>query len=128
MIALASDHAGFALKNELKKYITEELGYECKDYGTYRRKQLQLPRIRLQSRKGRSGRRMRKGHSCLRHGRGHIHFRKQGQGDKMRGLQRTLFGKTIPQPQQHQYAGNGQQSGGQRTCQNDCQNVARSRV
>ena len=35
MIALASDHAGFALKNELKKYITEELGYECKDYGTY---------------------------------------------------------------------------------------------
>ena len=35
MIALASDHAGFTLKNELKKYITEELGYECKDYGTY---------------------------------------------------------------------------------------------
>ena len=35
MIALASDHAGFALKNELKKYITEELGYECKDYGAY---------------------------------------------------------------------------------------------
>ena len=35
MIALASDHAGFALKNELKKYLTEELGYECKDYGTY---------------------------------------------------------------------------------------------
>ena len=43
MIALASDHAGFALKNELKKYISEELGYECKDYGTYNENSCSYP-------------------------------------------------------------------------------------
>ena len=33
-IGLASDHAGFALKQFVKKYL-EEKGYEYKDYGTY---------------------------------------------------------------------------------------------
>lgn len=33
-IAIGSDHAGFNLKNTLKKYL-EEKGYEVKDYGTY---------------------------------------------------------------------------------------------
>lgn len=34
MIAIASDHAGFALKEKLKKHL-EEIGVEYKDYGTY---------------------------------------------------------------------------------------------
>ena len=34
IIGLASDHAGFALKQFVKKYL-EEKGYEYKDYGTY---------------------------------------------------------------------------------------------
>jgi len=33
-IGIASDHAGFALKQFVKKYL-EEKGYEYKDYGTY---------------------------------------------------------------------------------------------
>ena len=33
-IGLASDHAGFQLKQFVKKYL-EEKGYEYKDYGTY---------------------------------------------------------------------------------------------
>ena len=33
-IGLASDHAGYALKQFVKKYL-EEKGYEFKDYGTY---------------------------------------------------------------------------------------------
>ena len=33
-IGLASDHAGYALKQFVKKYL-EEKGYEYKDYGTY---------------------------------------------------------------------------------------------
>lgn len=33
-IAMASDHAGFPLKEELKPYI-EAKGYEIKDFGTY---------------------------------------------------------------------------------------------
>ena len=34
MIALGSDHAGFQLKEEIKKYL-EEKGIEYKDYGCY---------------------------------------------------------------------------------------------
>ena len=34
MIGLASDHAGFELKQFVKQYL-EEKGYEYKDYGTY---------------------------------------------------------------------------------------------
>lgn len=34
MIGLASDHAGFKLKQFVKQYL-EEKGYEYKDYGTY---------------------------------------------------------------------------------------------
>jgi len=33
-VGLASDHAGYALKQFVKKYL-EEKGYEYKDYGTY---------------------------------------------------------------------------------------------
>ena len=33
-IGIASDHAGYALKQFVKKYL-EEKGYEYKDYGTY---------------------------------------------------------------------------------------------
>lgn len=33
-IAIGSDHAGFNLKNTVKKYL-EEKGYEVKDFGTY---------------------------------------------------------------------------------------------
>ena len=33
-IAMASDHAGYALKREIKKYV-ESKGYEVKDFGTY---------------------------------------------------------------------------------------------
>lgn len=34
MLAIGSDHAGFEMKEEIKKYL-EEKGYEVKDYGTY---------------------------------------------------------------------------------------------
>ena len=34
MIALGSDHGGFALKQELMKHL-EARGFEYKDYGTY---------------------------------------------------------------------------------------------
>ena len=34
MIAFGSDHAGFALKNELIEFMKKN-GYECRDYGTY---------------------------------------------------------------------------------------------
>ena len=34
MIAIGSDHGGFALKQDVMKYLTE-LGLEYKDYGTY---------------------------------------------------------------------------------------------
>lgn len=33
MLYLATDHAGFSLKEVLKKYLTEELGFEVKDIG-----------------------------------------------------------------------------------------------
>ena len=35
MIYLATDHRGFELKEKLKKYITEELGFEVKDFGAF---------------------------------------------------------------------------------------------
>lgn len=34
MIAIASDHGGYELKEEVKKYL-DELGLEYKDFGTY---------------------------------------------------------------------------------------------
>lgn len=34
-VALGADHGGFALKEMLKEYLSEELGYPVKDFGTY---------------------------------------------------------------------------------------------
>ena len=34
LIAIGSDHGGFALKETLKRYMSEELGYRVKDVGT----------------------------------------------------------------------------------------------
>lgn len=44
MIALGSDHAGFALKEKMKAVI-EELGLEFKDYGTYDENSVDYPVI-----------------------------------------------------------------------------------
>ena len=41
-IGLASDHAGFALKQFVKTYL-EEKGYEYKDYGTYSEESCDYP-------------------------------------------------------------------------------------
>lgn len=41
-IALANDHAGFALKNEIKAYLLEE-GYEVVDFGCHSEEAADLP-------------------------------------------------------------------------------------
>ncbi|MDI6826694.1 MAG: ribose 5-phosphate isomerase B [Candidatus Aenigmarchaeota archaeon] len=41
-IALASDHAGFELKEKIKKFL-EELGYEYKDFGTHSNESVDYP-------------------------------------------------------------------------------------
>ena len=42
MIGLASDHAGFALKQHVREYL-EEKGIEYKDYGTYSEESCDYP-------------------------------------------------------------------------------------
>ncbi len=42
MIALGSDHGGYKLKEEIKKYL-DELGIEYKDYGTYSEERTDYP-------------------------------------------------------------------------------------
>lgn len=42
MIALASDHGGFDLKEKIKKYL-EEKGLECKDFGCYDKSSCDYP-------------------------------------------------------------------------------------
>ena len=42
MIGIASDHGGFALKEELKKYL-EKKGYELKDYGCFSEESCDYP-------------------------------------------------------------------------------------
>lgn len=44
MIALGSDHGGFELKEEIKKYL-EEKGYEVKDFGCYTPESVDYPDI-----------------------------------------------------------------------------------
>lgn len=39
---MASDHAGFPLKEELKDYL-RELGYTCKDFGTFSEESVDYP-------------------------------------------------------------------------------------
>ena len=43
-IAIASDHGGYALKNELLPYITE-LGHEFRDFGCYSTDSMDYPDI-----------------------------------------------------------------------------------
>ncbi len=43
-ILIGADHAGFKLKEELKKYV-EELGYKIKDYGTNSEEAVDYPLI-----------------------------------------------------------------------------------
>ena len=42
MIAIGSDHGGYKLKEEIKKYL-EEKGIEYKDYGTYSEERTDYP-------------------------------------------------------------------------------------
>ena len=42
MIAIGSDHGGFALKQEIIKHL-EAAGYACKDYGTYSEESCDYP-------------------------------------------------------------------------------------
>lgn len=44
MIAIGSDHGGFALKQEIKAYL-EQNGFEYKDYGCYEEKSCDYPEI-----------------------------------------------------------------------------------
>ncbi len=44
MIAIASDHGGFDLKEEIKSYLTAK-GYEVKDYGTHDKSSCDYPDI-----------------------------------------------------------------------------------
>lgn len=42
MIAIGSDHGGYKLKEEIKKYL-EEIGLEYKDFGTYNEERTDYP-------------------------------------------------------------------------------------
>lgn len=42
IIAFASDHVGYKLKNELIKHLSER-NYECKDFGTYNQERCNYP-------------------------------------------------------------------------------------
>ena len=46
-IAIASDHRGFKIKEELKRYL-EENGIEYKDYGTYTEERMDYPIVAKQ--------------------------------------------------------------------------------
>ena len=48
MIAIASDHGGFDLKEEVKKHL-EERGLEYKDFGTYDKQSCDYPDFGLQA-------------------------------------------------------------------------------
>lgn len=41
-LAIGADHAGFSIKEELKKYLSEK-GYEVKDFGTYSEESADYP-------------------------------------------------------------------------------------
>jgi len=42
MVAIGSDHGGYKLKEEIKKYL-DEIGVEYKDYGTYSEERTDFP-------------------------------------------------------------------------------------
>ena len=42
-IAIGADHGGYEMKERMKKYITEELGHECVDVGTFSTKRCDYP-------------------------------------------------------------------------------------
>ncbi len=44
MLGIASDHAGFEMKEGLKKYLSE-LGYDVKDFGTYSPESMDYPDV-----------------------------------------------------------------------------------
>lgn len=47
-IALGSDHGGFALKESIKKYLTEQ-GYEVEDFGTHSLESVDYPKYALKA-------------------------------------------------------------------------------
>ena len=44
MLGIASDHAGFEMKEELRKFLVEK-GYEVKDFGTYSSESMDYPDV-----------------------------------------------------------------------------------
>ena len=44
MLGIASDHAGFEMKEELKKFLKEK-GYEVKDFGTHSPESMDYPDV-----------------------------------------------------------------------------------
>lgn len=60
-ILIASDHAGFALKEKLKKHLTKRLGLTVKDLGTYSEERCDYPEFAYELAKGISQKKYKQG-------------------------------------------------------------------
>lgn len=74
MIALACDHTGIELKQEIKKLL-DEMGLTYKDFGTNEPVSCDYPIYGYRAAKARGPGRVRPGHPDLRHGHRHRHCR-----------------------------------------------------
>ncbi len=87
MIALGSDHGGWALKQEVMKHL-DARGLEYKDYGTYSEDSCDYPVYGKAVAHAVADGECEKGHHNLRHRHRHFHHGKQGQ----RGIRAALCG------------------------------------
>lgn len=89
MIALAADHAGYPLKEEIKKHLSDR-GFDVKDFGTDSDKSVDYAVLQNSGRGGRFGR-VPPRYFLLRHRRRYLDGRQQGQGHQSRKLRRYFF-------------------------------------
>lgn len=94
-IAIASDHGGYALKNELLPYITE-LGHEFRDFGCYSTDSMDYPDIAFPAAEAVASGEFDRGILICGHRHRCFYLRKQGSRYSLRTLRRCSFRGTDP--------------------------------
>ena len=127
MIALACDHTGIELKQEIKKLL-DEMGLTYKDFGTNEPVSCDYPIYGYRAAKAVAQGECDRGILDLRHGHRHRHCRQQGERHPRVHLLGRILGGAEQASQQQQYPDHGRPGGGRGSGQDDRHPLAHRRV
>ena len=122
-IAIAADHGGYKLKEEIKPYI-ESLGHTVTDFGTYSEDSVDYPDYAAPCARAVVSGEMDRGIVICGTGIGISIAAKQDKGSEMRPLHRPGNGPADPGAQRRKHAGDGCAHHRRRACQGNSKGIS----